>query len=290
MLRVVSAWQFAPNRYAPAGVWETYAFAPCAKHFVTNTYSYSIYMFLIVKSGLCLSAPSYLAQTTAHRRVCCEKLGARRKTRLARGNRGPPSKKSCEIELQRQHFMRINTMTTITTGYTLSSSMLAKSIAFRKSQLYSLQLIESYFEQRMLKPLNVNLVGCMGYDWQAQIAELPDALISSLSRQVIPALEVNRLRPGAAVGIYRDLRYCVGRAQDVVENCQTQGCIIAKVYRQSSSKRPQINAVASAQSLLRDMVWLLNDMHYVAIKCEERTRAQALRASLLELDIEEVTT
>jgi len=167
-------------------------------------------------------------------------------------------------------------MTTITTGYTLSSSMLAKSIAFRKCQLYSLQLIESYFDQDMLTPLNVNLVGYMGYDWQAQIAELPDALISSLSRQVIPALEVCRLRPSAAVGIYRDLRYCVDRARDVVENCQTQRGIIAKVYRQSPSKRPQIDAVASGQSLLRDMVMLLDDMYYAAIKCEERARAQAL--------------
>jgi hypothetical protein len=106
-------------------------------------------------------------------------------------------------------------MTTITTGYTLSSSMLAKSIEFRKSQLYSLQLIESYFKQGMLMPLNVNLVGCMGYDWQAQIAELPDALISSLSRQVIPALEVCRLRPGAAVDTYSGVRVYIDRAQDV---------------------------------------------------------------------------
>lgn len=88
MLRVVSAWQFAPKRYAPAGVWETYAFAPCAKHFVTNTHPYSIYMFSNVKSWLCLSAPSYAAQATAHHRDSCEKLGAWRSTRLEPPNHG----------------------------------------------------------------------------------------------------------------------------------------------------------------------------------------------------------
>ena len=80
MLRVVSTSQFAPDRSAPAGVWETYAFAPCAKHFVTNTHSYIIYMFLNVKSGLCLSAPSYAAQATAQHQDCCLKLGAWRNT------------------------------------------------------------------------------------------------------------------------------------------------------------------------------------------------------------------
>jgi hypothetical protein len=107
-------------------------------------------------------------------------------------------------------------------------------------------------------PLNVNLVGCMGYDWQAQIAELPDALISSLSRQVIPALEVCRLRPGAAVDTYSGLRVYIDRAQDVVENCQTQMCTIAKVFRQCPSKQSQIDAVASAQSLLRISLTLSN--------------------------------
>jgi hypothetical protein len=34
------------------------------------------------------------------------------------------------------------------------------------------------------------------------------------------------------------------------------------------------------------MVMLLDDMYHVAIECEERARAQALRAILLELDIE----
>ena len=97
MLRVVSTWQFAPNRYAPAGVWETYAFAPCAKHFATNTHPYSIYMFLRVKLGLCLSAPSYLAQTTAHRQDCCVKLGAWRNTRLAPPNHGSLS--MCAVKL-----------------------------------------------------------------------------------------------------------------------------------------------------------------------------------------------
>ena len=84
MLRAVSAWRFAPSRYAPAGVWETYAIAPCAKHFSTNIYPYAIYMFLFGKTGLCLSAPSALAQTTAHRQDCCAKLGARRSARKSR--------------------------------------------------------------------------------------------------------------------------------------------------------------------------------------------------------------
>ena len=48
------------------------------------------------------------------RRDCCAKLGAWRNARLARGNRGPPSKKSCETDLQCQSFHRSNTMTTIT--------------------------------------------------------------------------------------------------------------------------------------------------------------------------------
>jgi hypothetical protein len=117
-------------------------------------------------------------------------------------------------------------------------------------------------------PLNVNLVGCMGYDWQAQIAELPDALISSLSREVIPALEVCRLRPGAAVDTYSGLRVYIDRAQDVVENCQTQMCTIAKVFRQCPSKQSQIDAVASAQSLLRDMVMLLDDIREECIKSD----------------------
>jgi hypothetical protein len=66
----------------------------------------------------------------------------------------------------------------------------------------------------------------------------------------------------------------------------TPRCTIAKVYRQCPSKQPQIDAVASAQSILQNMVMLLDDMSYVAIECEKRARAQALRASLLELDIE----
>ena len=97
MLRVVSTWQFASDRYAPARVWETYAFAPCAKHFVTNTHSLIIYMFLNVKSGLCLSAPSYAAQATSHHRDSYEKLGAWRNTRLA-----PPNHDSlsmCAVKL-----------------------------------------------------------------------------------------------------------------------------------------------------------------------------------------------
>jgi hypothetical protein len=89
----------------------------------------------------------------------------------------------------------------------------------------------------MLMPLNVNLVGCMGYDWQAQIAELPDALISSLSRQVIPALEVCRLRPGAAVDTYSGVRVYIDRAQDVVENCQTQRCTIVAMGHPDRSLR-----------------------------------------------------
>ena len=97
MLRVVSAWQFAPKRYATARVWETYAFAPCAKHFVTNARPYIIYRFLNVKSGLCLSAPSYAAQATAHHRDSCEKLGAWRNTRLAPPNHGSLS--MCAVKL-----------------------------------------------------------------------------------------------------------------------------------------------------------------------------------------------
>ena len=96
MLRAVSTWQFAPGKNAPAGVWETYAFAPCAKHFATNTQPYIIYMFLNEKSGLCLSAPSCAAQATARQRDSCEKLGAWRSTRLDRGDHRPPFMQACE--------------------------------------------------------------------------------------------------------------------------------------------------------------------------------------------------
>ena len=101
MLHVVSAWQFSPNRYVPAGVRETYAFAPCAKHFTTNTRTHLIHLFLKLKSDLCLIAPGLLAQTAAHLQDCCVKLGAWRNKGLVHGNRRSQSREPVKLPSDR---------------------------------------------------------------------------------------------------------------------------------------------------------------------------------------------
>ena len=167
-------------------------------------------------------------------------------------------------------------MTTAKIADTLSSSMLAKSIAFRKRQLHGLELIESCFEQSMPVPEDADLGSCTGYDWQAWIVELPDALINSLTEYVIPALEACRLGKGADAAHYRQLGDFIRCAEGIVDRCRMQKRTVAKVHSLSPSKRSQINAVTRAQSLLRDMVMLLDEMHYVTAKCEERACAPAL--------------
>lgn len=122
---------------------------------------------------------------------------------------------------------------------TLSSSMLAKSIASRKRQLHSLDLIESCFEQNMPVPQDANLGGCMGYEWRARIAELPDALIDYLTQHLIPALETCQIWSGAAADPYSRMSEHIGRAQDVAEHCRMRNSNIAKAYWTRPSKQSQ---------------------------------------------------
>ena len=148
-------------------------------------------------------------------------------------------------------------------------------IAFRKGQLRSLELIESCMEQDMPLPQDADLGSSVGNDWHLSIVEIPDALINSLTESVIPALEACRLGKGAAGDIYSGLRAFIGRAKGVVESCLTRKSTIAKVQSLSLSKQSNVHAVDSAQSLLRDMVMLLDDMHHVAADCEERACVSA---------------
>ncbi|WP_139816236.1 hypothetical protein [Planktotalea arctica] len=167
-------------------------------------------------------------------------------------------------------------MSTTTISHILSPYKLTESLASRTRQLSCLELIESYFEQGMTVPSEVDLGGCMGYEWRARIAELPDALIHSLSQHIIPALKGCRLQAGDAASSYGEMRQFVDRAQGVIEYCEGQKKTIVKAFRQRPSKKTQVDALVSAQSLLRDMVMLLEDMHCVAVKCEERACEQTL--------------
>ena len=154
--------------------------------------------------------------------------------------------------------------------------MLAKSIAFRKRQLHGLELIESCFEQSMPVPPTLDLGGCTGNEWQAWIVELPDALINSLTEYVIPAIEACRSEGGTTADLYCPLREFIRCSECVVDRCRKQKRTIAKVYKTSASKQSQVDAVASAQSLLCDMLMLLEDLHHFAGKCKERACAPAL--------------
>ena len=168
-------------------------------------------------------------------------------------------------------------MTTTKLASILSSSMLSRSIRFRKYQLNGLELIESCFEQSMPVPPTLDLGGYTGNEWQAWIVELPDALINSLTEYVIPALEACRLGKGADVAHYRQLGDFIRRAEGVVDRCRTQKRTIAKVYKTSASKQSQADAVASAQSLLQDILMLLDDLHHVAADSEEWAYEIAVR-------------
>jgi hypothetical protein len=97
MQSIASALRFAPDMRAPACFAETYAVAPCAKLISTNAYPCLIFMVLKKELGVCLSAPSSVAQATAHHRDSCEKLGAWRSTRLAPPNHGSLS--MCAVKL-----------------------------------------------------------------------------------------------------------------------------------------------------------------------------------------------
>ena len=167
-------------------------------------------------------------------------------------------------------------MTTAKIADTLSSSMLAKSIAFRKRQLHGLELIESCFEQSMPVPEDADLGSCTGYDWQAWIVELPDALINSLTEYVIPAIDACRLEEGITADLCRQLREFIRCTEGVIDRCRTQKRTIVKVYETSASKQSQVDAVASAQSLLQDILMLLEGMHHVVADGEELACAPAL--------------
>ena len=168
-------------------------------------------------------------------------------------------------------------MTTTKTSGTLSPTMLANIIAFRKGQLRSLELIEDCMEQDIPLPQAVDLGSSIGNDWQLWIVEIPDALINSLTEYVIPALEAFRLKKGTTADPYRPLGDFIPCAAGVVDRCRKQKPTVAKVHRLRPSKQSQDDAVASAQSLLRDMLMLLEDLHHVAAHSEEWACAPALR-------------
>ena len=93
---------------------------------------------------------------------------------------------------------------------------------------------------------------------------------------MIPALEACRFGKGADAARYRQLGDFIRCAEGVVDPCRKQKRTIAKVYRLLPSRQSQIDTVANAQSLLRDMLMLLEGMHHVAADSEERACAPAL--------------